>query len=269
MIKLEKLSVHPKKKGYYQLEFSGEWKQETIDVHEDVLVKYSLRKGLEFSEEEYKQFKKAQGAHSVYLLAINYLSYRVRTEKEMRDYLKKKDAEASVIDETIDRLKEEKLLDDRVFSEMFVRSRKRHSNKGPRFILQELMQKGVAEKDARPALKQYSFSEQFDNALKFAESKMKASTALSYKERQNKIGQGLIQKGFDQEVVRSVLNELPEDQKASEWEALNKQANKALHRLRNLDESEKRYKLKQSLYRKGFSMDLINEYIEQLRDLED
>ncbi|GGH87555.1 regulatory protein [Pullulanibacillus pueri] len=270
MIRLEKITAHPKKKDVYTLEFVSEWKRECLDVHEDVLVKKRLLKGLELTEQEFRELKRVQEANAVYLLAINYLSYRIRTEKEIYDYLEKKEADPSVITETIHRLKTEKLIDDKMFSEMFVRTRKRNSVKGPRLILQELMQKGVAQADAEPAIHQYSFSEQYDNAMKFAEQRLKASDKLSNREKHRKIGQGLLQKGFDQAVIQTVLKELPEaNTEDAEWEALVKQADKAVRKYQRLEPRESTYKLKQVLYRKGFTADLIQRYIDQLDQQEE
>ncbi|GGE45478.1 regulatory protein RecX [Pullulanibacillus camelliae] len=263
MITIDKISVHPKQKGYYILEFTKAEESQAMTIHEDLLVKHGLRKDLELSEKEFQQLVKLQEVNKIYLLAINYLSYRMRTEKELRDYLIKKEAVEPGISEVIQRLKEEKLVDDKQFAELFVRSRKRQSTKGPRLIAQELKNKGVSDSDMAPALQAYSFNEQYGNALRFAGQRSRAKDKLSNLEKKNKIGQSLMQKGFEAAVVQEVLNDLNSIKgENEEWVALCRQAEKAAHKYRQLEDRERNFKVKQFLYRKGFPSDLIARYIE-------
>ena len=77
--------------------------------------------------------------------AFHFLSFRSRSEKEMRDFLKKK--EVLQIDETIDKLKELDFINDRKFIQEFVDSRSKNKPKGKKALIIELKRKGIDVED--------------------------------------------------------------------------------------------------------------------------
>ena len=66
---------------------------ETLRVSEDLLVRFRLLKGKELSEEELKEIKKSAGFDLGLQQAMNYISYQLRSEMEVRTYLKDKEIE--------------------------------------------------------------------------------------------------------------------------------------------------------------------------------
>ena len=62
--------------------------QRTFIVSEDVLVKFRLLKGKEVDESLLAEIKKASAYDIGLQQALNYLSYQLRTEKEIVTYLK-------------------------------------------------------------------------------------------------------------------------------------------------------------------------------------
>src|SRR5690606_2091519 len=133
---------------------------------EAVLVEFHLRKGLELDDSMIETLKKKDNIQKSYLLAINFLSYRMRTKKEMHDYLKKKEVDPEHIKVVIDRLIKEKLIDDKLFAEMFVRTRISTSSKGPLLIKKELVEKGVTNSIAGQAIELYSYDLQYEKVSK-------------------------------------------------------------------------------------------------------
>ena len=81
--------------------------------------------------------------------AYRYLKYRLRTKKEMRDYLVKKantyGFPPTHAEEALHYLCDEKYIDDKVFVEEFISSRTRFKPKGEFALRMELRQKGIAE----------------------------------------------------------------------------------------------------------------------------
>lgn len=77
--------------------------------------------------------------------AFHFLSFRARSEKEMRDYLKKK--EVLQIDETIEKLKELDFINDQKFIQEFVDSRSKNKPKGKKALIIELKRKGIKVND--------------------------------------------------------------------------------------------------------------------------
>ncbi len=63
---------------------------------------------------------------------MNYLSYQLRSEKEIRTYLKEKEILQEDRNKIVARLKELDLVDDLVYGESYVRTNIRLSDKGPK-----------------------------------------------------------------------------------------------------------------------------------------
>jgi regulatory protein len=78
-------------------------------------------------------------------LCYRYLTIRNRSEKEIRDYLLKKNADPDIIDAIVSRLYEQKFLDDEAFARSWVRSRAMFRPRGKRMLQIELQQKGISK----------------------------------------------------------------------------------------------------------------------------
>lgn len=235
-----------------------------FSVDEAVLIEYRLRKGLELDEDTIKELVKKDTVHKAYNLAINYLSYRMRTEKEMYDYLTKKEVDPEHIAKIIKRLIREQLIDDQQFSEMFVRSRINTATKGPVLIKKELIDKGVSQAIAEQAASQYPYEIQYDKVRKFIEKKLNRKNK-SFRTQVNQLKTSLVQKGFTQDVIKDAFTGI-EDQKDedAEWQALTSQGEKILRKHeKKLEGYELRQKVTEGLYRKGFTFDMIQQFLDE------
>ncbi len=238
----------------------------SFSVTEDILIKYNLRKGLTLSEREIETITEFESFHRSYVQAIHYLSYRMRSKREIKSYLRKKDVESSVIDEIINRLVQEKYINDQEFANAFVRDRMNHSSKGPILIINELKDKGVAVEIAHEAVKQYGYEQQVETALKWAEKQRKRKSNHSYNKQNEQLKLKLTQKGFQSDVITQVVEDVkpPLDRRA-ELATLEVQANKLLRRYKKRYSGyELKVKITSSLYQRGFQGDLINEYVANL-----
>ncbi|HSU80356.1 MAG TPA: RecX family transcriptional regulator [Candidatus Angelobacter sp.] len=262
---ISKIAIHPKKRGIYEVELTDVKDPERLimwELHEDLLVQFGLRKGLPITNQKFTEIEQATLTHGVYSAALNFISYRMRSIKEVKTYLLDKGYSTVAVLDSIQKLKEENYLDDRAYALAYVRSRKSLTLKGPNVIRQELIQKGISEDFLGQALEQFGETEQMELAAKLALKKLKSWTGRSHQEQLQKLRQVLLQKGFSNRVVNQVINNLPmEDVKEDEWTALTKQGEKALQKYKQFTGYEQTVKVKQLLYRKGFSPELIDSWI--------
>lgn len=264
MYQISKLRVDEKNKGYFYVDIKQEnGSVMTLNVHEDVLVANELRKGLELSQEKLNAIRSEESLVKIYHLALNYLSYRMRSKRELADYLLKKGCERPKIEQIIHRLSRENLLNDKVFAEAFVRSRKRLTTKGPNYIFRELIQSGVSEKTAKAALDQYAPQEQYENALRFIKKKMGSGSKRSAVEEKQRLSRLLLQRGFYLDTISAVLEDAFSKSDEEEWKAICYQGEKALMKYRKYTGWERDQKIKQYLFRKGFSASLIERFIQE------
>lgn len=89
-------------------------------------------------------------------LTYRYLTIRNRSEKEIRDYLEKKNADPDIIDALVGRLYEQKFLDDESFARGWVRSRAMFRPRGKRMLQIELQQKGIDKETIQKVLAEES-----------------------------------------------------------------------------------------------------------------
>lgn len=264
--KIMRIQVQQKQKDRYNIFLNRENGDEefAFSVDEAVLIEYRLHKGMEVSEGLIDELTRKDTVHKAYNLAVRYLSYRMRTEKEMERYLTEKEIDPEHIGQVMARLIKESLLDDSLFAEMFVRTRINTSNKGPLLIQKELIEKGVRVPIAENAVQQYPFDEQIKKVQRFAEKKLRQRNK-SFRSQMQQLKAQLMQKGFTQDAIREGLAGMEEQKdEEKEWEALVNQGTKLMGKHEKKFEGyELRQKITEGLYRKGFPFDLIQQFLDE------
>ncbi|MGX7203947.1 recombination regulator RecX [Enterococcus pingfangensis] len=246
---------------YYKVEFSN---GEKLRLSEDTVVRHRLLKGQELTEEALEAIKQEGKEDLGFQLALNYLSYQLRTEKELHTYLKDKEIEQADRKKIIERLKEINLVDDLIYSESYVRTQMRLGDKGPRVLQQKLKQKGVSDNNIQQALYLYEEDEQFQVAFHTAQKALRKFHRSSQREVRQKLQQLLMTKGFNGDISKSVLAEIDfSDILDQETDALELQGEKLWRKNQRFEPAKKRQKVKQSLYQKGFQLDQIDAFIQR------
>lgn len=149
--------------------------------------------------------------HSQKYLALlyRYLTIRNRSEKEVRDYLIKKQAEPQVIETLIALLYEQKFLNDETFARMWIKSRASFKPRGKRMLFMELKQKGIAKELIEKVLDEEN--EEIPDELTQAKSLIKKRVdKLKDAPRQevyNKVGAFLARRGFSWDIIKKAIDE--------------------------------------------------------------
>jgi len=265
LVRITRITTQKKYKHRYNIFLEhGDKEQYGFSVDEAILIEHRLQKGMELDQAMITTLQQQDSLHKSYTLAINYLSYRMRTKKEIYDYLVKKEVDETQITTIMERLEKEKLINDQQFAESFTQTRLHTTSKGPRLVKQELKEKGVAEAIAAQAIEPFTYEVQFDKAYHHAQKKLNQKSKHSYRQRLQKLQGYLMQKGFDQDVIKDVLAEAADQRDHGvEWEALVHHGEKAM---RKYKQKWSGYtltnKVKEALYRKGFTIEQINQFIE-------
>lgn len=232
-------------------------------VDDSILVKYRLIKGKELDKDTIEELKVKGEMSKAYQAALHYLNFKMRTEKEIRAYLAKKDYEQ--IDAVIDRLKEHNLIDEMAYSKSFVRTNFQLKTEGPKKIERSLYAKGLSPEEIAYGLEEYSDEDQLENAKKLTEKTLNRQHNKSNREIEQKIREQLMTKGFDREIISQVLDDMTLEQpEEDEYDALVKQGDKAYQRYsRKGDKYEAKRKTKTFLYSKGYPLKLIDQFLEE------
>ncbi|MCR2821992.1 recombination regulator RecX [Lederbergia panacisoli] len=233
-------------------------------VDEEVLIRYHLVKGKELTEFDITQIQYEDEIRKALNAAINFLSYRMRSEDEIRQHLKKKEWDEPVIQAVLMKLVERKYVDDLEFAAAYVRTQVNGGKKGPLTIKQELKQKGIKELFIEKAMDEYSEEKQIEHAIQLGNKLASQNNNLSETFLKQKIEQFLMTKGFPFNIISVAIEEIEyEKDDDDEWNALQAQGDKAHRRYKKFTGFEYKQKMKQALYRKGFPIELIERYLNE------
>ncbi|PYZ92406.1 recombination regulator RecX [Salipaludibacillus keqinensis] len=261
---ITKITAAKKTKGRYHIYLKrGEGEEYAFSVSEDVLVSEHLTKGKELTKTDISNLKDKDDVDKAMQKVLNYLSYRMRSETEVIRYLKDLEVAEEDITRMVKRLRELDFIDDQRFCEAFVRTKRDTAKKGPLLIEQELYQKGVSKINIEQAMKQYSEELQLEHATAMVEKKQSSYKKESLKKKQQKLMQFIIQRGYPHSIASKAvqLAEIEEDPEL-EWDAVDKQGEKAWRKYEKKELWERKQRVKQYLYGRGFTADKIDEWIE-------
>nr|WGD60366.1 recombination regulator RecX [Bacillus velezensis] len=235
-----------------------------FSVDADVLVRFDLKKGKELDELDILEIQHGDDVKKAFNRAVEFLSYRMRSEKEVRDHLKKKETPDMVISEVIHKLYDYRYLNDKEFAEAYASTHKKTNGKGSDVLFRELKAKGIDDDTIKETLSAFTFDEQIQEALKHIGKILKKDKKLSTKEIRQRAQMQLQRKGFPFDVINAALEQTEyENDDEAEMEALKAHAEKAIRKYRYDGSYESGMKVKQYLFRKGFSIDDIDQFLQE------
>lgn len=249
-----KITKIEKKKRLYLLEID---ETDKLYVTEDTIVRFMLSKDKELTSNDLEQIKAFAQFSYGKNLALYYLSFKQRSEKEIRDYLAKHDIDPDSISEVIKALKEERWINDLQYIETVLQQNLHSGDKGAYVLKQKLLQKGIDRKLIDSALEKADFS---GVCRKAAEKILKKYQGkLPQRALRDKLSQTLTNKGFSYQEAKAAIAEFPlEEFSENEEELIYKELDKQYRKYsKKYDGYELKQRLTQSLARKGFDFDQI------------
>lgn len=111
-----------------------------------------LQIGQVISDEKIQTLQSQDTVEVAYQKALHFLSFRPRTENEIRRKLKDAGFEEEIADPILQRLRDAGMVSDTEFARNWIESRGTFKPRGRRALTQELRQKGVSEEIIHAAL---------------------------------------------------------------------------------------------------------------------
>lgn len=256
-----KITVQKKRKDRFNVFIDGEY---SFPISEAVLIKVGLHKGMTLTKERSAEIEKENYDYMAYTTAVNYLSYSLRSEKEVRKKLHDEEISPDAIERALTRLLDQNYVNDRIYGESYTRTAANLNLKGPQLIANELKGKGLSEDDIAFSLQQYPHELQLENAQTIAEKQLRKQCRVSSHEAASKIRLHLHQKGYPSDIVLEVMAAIEtEKEEEDEMAALRMQGDKLWRRYeRKAKGRELHQKVRSGLYQKGYPGELISVYIE-------
>ncbi|HEY5625395.1 MAG TPA: RecX family transcriptional regulator, partial [Dehalococcoidia bacterium] len=176
-----------------------------VPLSREVLAAANLRVGQEVDDSRLAELEAAEARHMAMTSALRLLSYRPRSEREMRDALRTRHIPEAIAGETLDRLSELRLLDDRAFAEAWTESRQRNSPRGRRMLLAELAQKGVQREVAQESV---AAIDEEDAAVQAGRKRSRTLRDREFSDFRRRLGDFLARRGFGYDVCEAAIKQL-------------------------------------------------------------
>lgn len=188
--------------GKYKVLFDN--KKELI-LYESVIIDTNLLYKKEITNEEYNNLVSLNNYQDIYNKVIKYIGIRLRSKKEITDYLKKMDLSTEVVDDILNKLITNKYIDDERFSQAYIKDKYNFSNNGPYKIINELVKLGI-DKDMAYTYTFDIITNEEEKINKLINKYVKSDKKHDWYYLRNKIYNNLINLGYSKEIVISILN---------------------------------------------------------------
>jgi regulatory protein len=180
-----------------------------------VAVQESLRVGDELSEDQIARLRALDEQAKAVNAAMNLLARRPRSEREIRDRLKRKGYPPETIDAAVAKLEGWRYLDDEAFARFWVENREANKPRGRRLLEQELRLKGVDRKTIRQTIDETELDET-SAALGLGRNKLRTYGKLEPAVARRRLGAFLVRRGYGYDVVKPALDQLFGEQEDSD-----------------------------------------------------
>jgi len=176
-----------------------------FSLEAEVTLKEDLQVGQELSTRRIEALTGFDHCHRCLNTAAHYLSYRPRSEFELRKQLHQRGFDDGTVAAVLDKLKEQGLVDDIAFAQFWKDNRESFSPRSQRLTKLELRQKGVAGN----IIDQIADTiDDEDGAYRAARSKARSLPLADYQSFRRRLGNYLKRRGFSYEVINHTIARL-------------------------------------------------------------
>ena len=205
MRKITKIEYQKKNKERFNIYLDDEY---GFSIDMNILIKYSLQKNMELSDDIIDEILNAEERISVYNYGISVLSNTAKSEHELRLKMKDKGFDSQLIDNAINRLKEQKYLDDERYCEMYINDKINISKHGVLKIKEALYYKGIDKEIIEEKIKNISSEEREKTALALGQKKVLGIEEEDVRKKGIKLYNYLLSRGFEYETVKKTVKKI-------------------------------------------------------------
>jgi regulatory protein len=169
------------------------------------IVAARLHLGQALSDADIAQLRIQDDVERAHEYALNFLSYRPRSEFEVQRALRKKDISDDVSEAVVERLRAAGLVNDREFARYWVDNRLQFNPRGGRSLRHELRQKGISDSIIAEALQHL---DEEAAARRVAAAAMRRFSGLDAADVRRKMGAYMARRGFSYDVIALLVEEV-------------------------------------------------------------
>ena len=226
----------------------------TILTYDDVIIKNNILYKKEIDETLKNKIEKENKYYETYNNVVKQIKTKLRSEQEIKEYLIKQDIEPESI---IKKLKEQGLINDKIYLKAYIHDRINFSNDGPNKIKEYLIKQKIDEELIDKEL-EINKEKTLKKLEKLITKKLNTNTKYSNKMMNIKILNYFSNLGYEKKDILYII----EENKSENNDIIKKEYEKLYKKLSQKYEGEKlKYNIKQKLYQKGFNIDEINKIV--------
>jgi len=180
-----------------------------FSLEAEVAIKEDLKVGQELSANQIGALARSDQFHRCLNAAARYLSYRPRSEFELRERLHRHDFDGDSVAAVIAKLKEQGLVDDLAFAQFWKDNRESFSPRSQWLTRLELRQKGVADSTIDQVIDAVDDGE---SAYRAALSKARSLPLSDYQSFRRRLGEYLKRRGFGYGVISHTVERVWQEQ---------------------------------------------------------
>lgn len=175
----------------------------------EVVVKEGLKVGQMLSADQIDVLISKDNFQRALSAAVHYVSYRPRSEFELRERLGQRGVNGNTQEEVITKLKEQGLIDDTAFAQFWKSSRESYSPRSQWLTSLELKRKGVADGIVNRVVDNIDDD---DSAYRAALKKARSLPQSDYAAFRRRLGSHLQRRGFSYGVINNTVQRLWQEQ---------------------------------------------------------
>ena len=249
-----------KTNGKYELILENNNK---IVAYDDFILKNEILLTKEIDDKLLNKLEIENNFYNIYKKVLKYISTRIRSKKEIDEYLEKNNIENDLKERVINELKRQGLIDDEKFTISFINDKLNLSNDGPNKIKNELLKYGISEELVEKQISLIDKKKFIEKINKIIDKKIKTNKKYSDYIFKQKLKNDLSILGFDNENINECINNI----NLNNDELLEKNFNLIYNKLKNKYENYiLKQKIKEKLYQKGFNLSDIERIVYEKLD---
>lgn len=201
------LKITKKLNGNFNL-YIKDYKDEKLEVHLETLYSYGLLSKKEMDEKEFEDMLAENEKKLAKQKALKTLSMANKTKKELILKLKQSKFSTEAIDYAMTFVDRYDFIDEENIAKTLVEgkySKKRYSK---RAMMSKLRQKGISSDVIGDSVKDIGDDEEFENAMYFAQKKLRTIRDDDKYKVRNKLMSALSYRGFSYDIIKRVSEDL-------------------------------------------------------------
>ncbi len=198
-MKITQIKQQVKRADRYSIYVDGKY---SFSLGENEFLKLGLHSGQEITDEILAEYKDESSYGKWFDKILNSLSFRLRSEWELRDYLHRKDCPPEIADKILNKLSINGYVNDEQFAQRWVENRRLLKATSRRRLSQELRQKRIPT----DVIDRVLAEDKEDTDEREVLRQLVEKKRTRYPD-QLKLMQYLARQGYNYDDIKSVLNE--------------------------------------------------------------